>query len=274
VRQKTNNTVALGICVLLCLLLCTGNYSFAQNTSLVSTKALQHLRQEGGWDKAFIENIGQYGKTMAGYENMGTIKYGYEGLGMPVLFTPKGLIYLQRKVTGLTHRQEEKLEKQGLPEEEIERQKNVTDRVIAMEWMNANPAMQMITEDKTTAYHTYGTLNGKAYGYRKIIYKNIYPGIDIICNFNDNEKAGFEYTLIAQPGADLSVVQMSYGGDVKNIKTDSKGNLVINSDIDGIAQTIPVSYYGDRLINQSTSDVKTVFKIDNNQVSFYFPQRL
>src|SRR5690349_7518621 len=47
---------------------------------------------------SFISNIGQYGKVLKGYENMSTIQYGYEGLDMPVLITPKGLIHLQRKI--------------------------------------------------------------------------------------------------------------------------------------------------------------------------------
>ncbi|MBL0334727.1 MAG: hypothetical protein IPP73_05240 [Chitinophagaceae bacterium] len=37
----------------------------------------------------FIENKGQYGKTMAGYEAMGRILYAYEGMTMPVLVTEK-----------------------------------------------------------------------------------------------------------------------------------------------------------------------------------------
>lgn len=42
----------------------------------------------------FIENIGQYGQTVTGYEAFGVVKYGYEGLEMPVLFTEKGIIHL------------------------------------------------------------------------------------------------------------------------------------------------------------------------------------
>lgn len=32
----------------------------------------------------FIENIGQYGQTVTGHEALGVVKYGYEGLEMPV----------------------------------------------------------------------------------------------------------------------------------------------------------------------------------------------
>ena len=220
----------------------------------------------------FIKNIGQYGDTVKKYGRMGRILFGYEGLDMPVLFTPKGLIQLQRKIVGISHEEEERLEKQGVSEEEIENKKIVTDRVITMEWMGANADVEIIPEDRTTAYHTYGTLQERAYGYNKITYKNIYPGIDIVYSFTNNTEPGFEYSFLVQPGADLSVVKMKYGGDVKSIKTDNKGNLIIRSDIDGISTSIPVSYYGDRLLNKNIGGVKTVYKITGNEINFSFPQ--
>ena len=51
----------------------------------------------------FKENVGQYGDTVIGYGSMGKIIYGYDKLSMPVLFTEKGLVYLQRKIKEPTH---------------------------------------------------------------------------------------------------------------------------------------------------------------------------
>lgn len=220
---------------------------------------------------SFITNIGQYGEKMEGYEQMGKIQFGYEGLDMPVLFTPKGLIHLQRKYEKISHAEEERLEKQGIPEEEIERKLIITDRVITMEWVGANPDVEVIKEEKTTDYHTYGMLQEKAYGYKKITYKNIYPGIDLVYSFTNN-KLGFEYSLLVHPGADLGVVKLKYGGDVKKIKTDRKGNLIIQSDIDGISTTVPVSYYGDVLLSKLDGELKSVYKLSGNEISFSFPQ--
>ena len=122
---------------------------------------------------------------------MGSVLYGYEGLDMPVLFTSKGLIFLQRKIKKLSRREEEKNERAGVSEAEIERKRIVTDRVISQEWAGANAAAEIIAEDRTTDYHTYGRLKQQAFGYRKITYKNIYPGIDIVYNFSNNNKIGF-----------------------------------------------------------------------------------
>ena len=173
---------------------------------------------------------------MKGYEEMGNIKFGYEGLDMPILFTPKGLIHLHRKYERISHSEEEKLEKQGIPEEEIERRLIITD------------------------YHTYGTLQDKAYGYKKVIYKNIYPGIDLVYSFTNKGQLGFEYSLLVKPGADLSVVKLKYGGDIKKIKTDRQGSLFIRSDVDGISSTAPVSYYGEILLNDAVANMKVMTK--------------
>jgi hypothetical protein len=60
-----------------------------------------------------VQNIGQYGQQMLGQEDMGKILYGYEGMGMPVLFTQKGLVILQRKIVPLSKSATEALEKRS-----------------------------------------------------------------------------------------------------------------------------------------------------------------
>lgn len=225
-----------------------------------------------GGNASFIQNVGQYGSTMKGYENLGNIKFGYEGLDMPILFTPKGLIHLHREYKRISHEEEEKLEKQGIPEEEIERRLVITDRVITLEWVGANEQAEIIAAEKTTDYHTYGMLQEKAYGYKKIIYKNLYPGIDLVYSFTNQSLLGFEYSLLVKPGADISAVKLKYAGDVKKIKTNRQGQLIIQSDLDGILSTVPVSYYGETLRPEATAAFKTAYHLSGNEVSFSFPE--
>jgi len=87
-------------------------------------------------------------------------------------------------------------------------------------------------------------LQSKASGFKRIIYKELYPGIDVIYSFNENTKAGFEYSVVVKTGADINMVKMKYGGDVKKIKRSINRALVIKSDIGEIEETMPVSYYG------------------------------
>jgi hypothetical protein len=135
------------------------------------------------------------------------------------------LVHVQRKVEKISHIEEEKLEKQGLSEEAIEHQKKITERAITMQWVGANKNVQIIKEEKTSDYHTYGLLTEKVYGYKKITYKNLYDGIDLVYNFINNNKAGIEYSLHIKAGADISQVKMSYAGDVKKISINKEGNL-------------------------------------------------
>ncbi|MFM6924572.1 MAG: hypothetical protein ACKOU7_03650 [Ferruginibacter sp.] len=256
----------------LAILLCTGNLCFAQTASVNPSTTVSNLKQANAACFSFIENVGQYGKNIPGQEKMGTILYGYEGLDMPVLFTKNGLLFLQRKTTKLPRREEEKLERQGVPESEIEKKRIVTDRVITQVWVGANPDAQIIAEERTSDYHTYGHLNKKAPGYKRIRYKNMYPGIDIVYNFNNGSKAGFEYSLVVKPGADLSAVSFQFDGDVKKIKTGAGGAFTVSSDIDGIVTSVPVSYYADQVLNKSTADIRSGFKISGNTISFDFPQ--
>lgn len=64
---------------------------------------------------------------------------------------------------------------------------------------------------------------------------------------------------------------MKVSGEVKSIKTNNKGNLIIQSDIDGISASLPVSYYGETLLNKNKTDINTLYKITGNEISFSFP---
>ena len=224
---------------------------------------------------AFIKNIGQYGETITGHATMGSVKYGFETADMLVLFTSKGLIHLHRKIEKLSEREERALERKGIPEHEIEKKTRVTDKVITMEWVGADPSSAVIAEDETPEYHTYGLLTEKAAGYKKITYKNLYPGIDVVYHFTNSEKTGFEYSIVVQPGADPGLIKMKYGGDVKKINLDKNGNLFIRSGINDIIESSPAAFSntGDAL--KLSVDKKeqpllypVSFQQQNNMVSF------
>ena len=256
----------------LTILLFTGKLCFSQTASITPGKTLSNLKQTIAAGAVFVENKGQFGKQVSGYENLGTVKYGYEGLDMPVLFTTNGIIYLQRKIKKISRKEEEKLERQGVSEAEIEKKRMITDRVITMQWQGSNPEVSIMASDRTTAYHTYGSLIEKAHGYRSITYKNMYPGIDIVYHFNNDGQVGFEYSLIIQPGADLSVVKMNFGGDVVKIKQQTNGGVVISTDINGISTTSPLSYYANGLSDKNAVQVKSVYQIAGKEIGFNFPE--
>jgi gliding motility-associated-like protein len=229
-----------------------------------------------GKSRSFIENVGQYGDTLSGHGSLGKIRYGFEGFDMPMLFTPKGVIHMQHKAKSLTHAEMEALERRGMREEDIARKRVPTDRVISMEWLNANPNPYIVAEDQQSAYYTYANLPRRARAFKTITYRQVYPGIDIVFSFVDNRQAGVEYSILVRPGADLSRVKIRFGGNTKSIKRERSGNLVIASDIDGFTHSAPVCYYNDSVtidrnarFRQETPQVRSVIK--NGVLSFSPP---
>ncbi len=218
---------------------------------------------------AFIENTGQYGKTIAGFEYMGPVLFGYEGLDMPVLFTAKGMIHLHRRVNPISKEQEEKFEKMGLPEEEIERKKTITDRTIVMQWEDASVEAAVIPGEKRSDYHTYWMHKEKAWSYKTILYKNIYPGIDIEYSFPAGAATGFEYSIILHPGADPSQIKMKFSGDVQKVKLED-GQLAVKSAVNTITETAPVGFYANANGEPTKEKVAVGFLQHGDLISFQF----
>jgi gliding motility-associated-like protein len=218
--------------------------------------------------QSFISNIGQYEVKVKGHDQLDSVLYAFEGHGSPILFTKKGILFIHCKIEELSHKEKEKLEKQAVPEEEIEHKKEITDKIITMQWLGANTNVEVVEEIKTTDYHTYGFLPGKAYGYKQVRYKNLYNGIDLLYSISPNAKIGFEYSLEVAPGAAISQVKMVYGGDVKSLKLNKKGELYIKSSIEGISQTAPKSFYS----GTPSEQIKSKFTLNGNTVSFSLPQ--
>jgi hypothetical protein len=135
------------------------------------------------------------------------------------------------------------MEQRGMTEEAINEKVKITDRVITMEWLNANPNSYIVAEEEATGYCTYGMLNGKAHTFKKITCKEVYPGIDIEYFFNSKSNVGFEYNIILNPGADISQLQLLWGGDARKTLTDKNGALKISSDLGSFNHSYPVSFY-------------------------------
>ncbi|MFL5739096.1 MAG: beta strand repeat-containing protein [Flavisolibacter sp.] len=226
-----------------------------------------------GTRKSFIKNLGQYGSTMKGRESLGKILYGYEGMDMPVLFTSKGLIHLQRKLPRETETERER-ERNGEREREEHQEKGMeeerpVDRVITMEWLGANPDVQVIAEGITAGYHNYASLRTRVPGYEKILYKNLYPGIDLQYLFTGGNKAGFQYNLLVHAGADLSVVRVKFGGDLKKIRVND-GWLSVSSDIEGISASVPQSFYSNE-VGEKSESIPSSYRLNGDELSFSIP---
>lgn len=99
-------------------------------------------------------------------------------------------------------------------EEELERGKQnhtaLQESWIDFNWVGANADSKARAEGKSTHYFTYGPEKYISYGFEKVTYRNLYPGIDVV--YQLNPKGGIEYTLILHPGADIEKVRFAYTG--------------------------------------------------------------
>ncbi|MBS1510402.1 MAG: hypothetical protein JST86_06170 [Bacteroidetes bacterium] len=251
------------------LIAIAGNNAYGQKLFHIIPKSVSALKNQLTNNGVFIENAGQYGDTISGASFMGAIRYGYEGFGMPVLFTNRGFIHLQQKRNEPSEEERERMQRSGMRPEDIIAKTTITRRVVTMEWVGANPTAQIVAVNLSQGYHTYGSIQKKASGFTSILYKELYPGIDVELSFKNNSETGFEYRVISKPGADLSLIKIKYGGDVKSMSLTADGNILIATDIAKIKVSAPIAFY-DGFVQARSNPVKIQFIVKDKTIGFAF----
>ena len=200
------------------------------------------------------------------------ILYAYDDKRSMIYFTPKGIVYclqkrVQKKEADEDEGQESIAEKSHAEKEAEERNVSFITDAIYFTWENANPDVRIIAEDPATDYFSYycndnsGDLKNINYikGYNKIIYKNLYPLIDVEYVFHPGD--GIEYSLILHPGADISNVKMNYSGNTKLI---GNGEIHIYTLFGNMIEHAPVAFYED----QKSALINAHFTNSGNSLSF------
>jgi gliding motility-associated-like protein len=262
--MKKGNYYLVIILVIICGGFSSSTYSSNENNG---------WRATGENQKVFIENKGQF-HTNNPQEK---VLYAYDdGLTM-IYFTSKGVSYSLSKVLKNKEKEEES-EKEKAKEkssqtlidwqkhEAEERKVDYKNDIVSYTWDNESPNVQVLPADKADDYHSYnikqsdGSFKNINYinGYKKLIYKNVYPNIDVEYVFHPKE--GIKYSLILHSGADVSQVKMHYSGDLK-IKRD--GDLHILTLFGDIIDHAPTSFYADN----STEIVSSRFIKNGSAVS-------
>lgn len=209
--------------------------------------------------RVFIENKGQFDSENNIPANK--IKYGVCEGGVYTYFSSKGLLYRHDAYPVLTEEQKEKLEDlKGKRQERLFEKLKVKTTIVNMELLGSNPDAQIISEDKVFDYFCYGSI--KANGFKKIIYKNIYPKIDIEYTMRAEEDGwGMKYVIVLHPGADASMVKMKYTNADK-IKLTEAGDIVLKSAMGNITDHAPKTFY------QNGNIIASNFVLTENIVTF------
>lgn len=131
-------------------------------------------------------------------------------------------------------------------------------------WKGANPHPTIEASQQSTGYFTF--LLGKTekelhsvitHGFKKIVYRDIYPGIDIEYSLPD--EGGMKYNLIVHPGANISVIRLEYIG-VDSLIEDH-GNIKAGE----IIEHAPKSY-------TNGQPVESHYKVHGTEILFSLPR--
>lgn len=202
--------------------------------------------------KVFIENKGQFHI----YNSKEAVKYAYDDGSTMIYFTSKGITYsfLKRwKKDGKENEKEPEKEslKSGKSHLEMEAEEHKMEfktDVVNFDWENSNTNVEIVPEEETSDYYSYtikekdGSLKNINYikAYKKLIYKNLYPNIDVEYIFHPD--GGIKYALIVHPGADISKVKMKYD-DIVKLKLN--GDIHIPTLFGDLIDKAPSTFYAD-----------------------------
>ncbi|MFO0478344.1 MAG: hypothetical protein ACK50L_06170, partial [Bacteroidota bacterium] len=206
--------------------------------------------------KCFIENKGQFNnKVRKGHVAFGTNNIGYQ------FYFLKDRFVLRYDEIITKVKKEKKIEKEE--DEEVFRTKTKTT-LIEYKWINANKDVQIVAEDTLLNVYNYAekveglpVYNCKAY--KKLIYKNLYNGVDV--EFVFHEKTGIKYSYIIYPGADYRQIKMEYSGNSKPIILE--GKLLTDIRIGTIEEQAPITFY-----QTSNKKINSSFDLKNNMLSY------
>lgn len=148
------------------------------------------------------------------------VNYLSRNTGYTLYFTPQELVLDFRRL-GSTNAKHGKFRMGSI--------KGAND-ILRIKFVEANQSPMIVGEDELKSKSNYFIGNDSAKwqrnvaNYGKVLYKNVYSGIDMVFYGNHNE---LEYDIRVAPGADPHQVHFSITG-AKSIKLNPKGELVLS----------------------------------------------
>ncbi|HXB40594.1 MAG TPA: hypothetical protein VNZ49_08630, partial [Bacteroidia bacterium] len=197
--------------------------------------------------KVFIENLGQYEIKEKSVKPKDII-YGTRQDGIHYFFTKDGLWVMNYRAVKRTEKEIEKeKEKYHIKEvevpgkEEKEWMWKFVPEFHRMEFVGANPNAELITENEVSQVYNFAVDKKPlaAHAYKKLIYKNLYPGVDMELFFPE-DKTGFKYNLILQPGVNPNIIKIKYP-ESQGMSFSPEGNLIIASPFGDFTDHAPVA---------------------------------
>jgi len=159
------------------------------------------------------------------------------------------------------------------------RQKNQSSEIstnhVNLILVGSNPKAQIIPSDSQDYYENYYTAKEpegiiNAHTYKTIIYKNIYPHINLILHSGE---VGMEYEFWVMPGGNANDIQIQWEGTNSEKMLDG-GRMYHGFDFGNIVESSPISYLSDNANKINSRDnigkklIKSQFNLINNHIGF------
>ena len=223
--------------------------------------------------KTFIENNGQFDQFEN--NNTGEIKYAIDFGFSKIFFGNKGVSYSFREVLKVPEEEREEILSQRSTDvksykekEELHGKFRTRADEVNMQWVNASKEVEVIGIDPTSDYHGYTYTNSMGEfvnvnhvkAYKKLLYKNVYPNIDI--EYVVHPTIGVKYAFIVHPGADPKAIKMVYD---RAIEINNMA-IHINTLFGDIIDHAPLTY----IDNDQDKIIESAYSSENDHtISFY-----
>ncbi len=133
---------------------------------------------------------------------------------------------------------------------------------LRLKFLNSSNNLKLFGTQKVSGNLNY-SYNGKDINlFERVMYSEIYPGIDIIY-YGENDDLAFDFVL--KPRSDINSVVFEFEG-IESLNLDSNNNLILQFSNDRIKQLSPKIF---KIINGENKEIKGNFIIKNkNQIGF------
>ncbi|WP_294962254.1 T9SS type B sorting domain-containing protein [uncultured Flavobacterium sp.] len=140
---------------------------------------------------------------------------------------------------------------------------------IDVDFINAAPNAKLIASHKSRDFSNYYNVPGNANGvigvheYGNVIYKNIYPHIDIVFTVPEDAKKAVEYNFIIHPKGKISDIKLKFKGARTNLKNNK---IQINTAFGIMEEILPESWIEEK--NRKRKIDVTYDQVGNNMYGF------
>jgi hypothetical protein len=220
-------------------------------------------------DLKFVPNRGQLSDQNG--QAMPEVLYTLDGYGMKTYFTKGSMHYVFSKLERTPLHTKERGRGEVNPHDTLSLYR------IDVKFLGSNPNAEILASDETDDYTNFYLTNcpdGITHvpGFRKILYKNIYPNIDLAL-YTSGERGNrattegaqsLEYDFVVHPGGDPSAIRMSYE-HASSLSVDEDGVFHLASPFGNVLETKPKGY---QIAEKTNENVPCGFKLNEHTVSF------